>query len=83
MSWYLPDLDPYILYAWKELVRWTMANVTALALITAILSWLKMQAMKTENVLDDKIISLLIYLVSFSWLPGLAKTEPEKKEEES
>lgn len=86
MNWIIPDIDPYILYAWKETVRWTMANVTTVALITAILSWLKMQAMTTKNVIDDKIITLLIYVFTFSWLPGLqtqqgAQTETKEDDQ--
>ncbi len=85
MNWTIPDLDPYITYAWKEVVRWTMANVTTSAIILAILSWLKVQAMKTENVIDDKIITLLIYVFTFSWLSDLQnpqRAQTETKEED-
>lgn len=71
MGWYLPDLDPYTMYVIDEITRWAAANWKTLLVITNILTLLKVYAMKTKNVYDDKIITLLLYIVSFKWIKGL------------
>lgn len=71
MNWYLPNVDPYTMYALDELTRWVAENWKTLLVATNILTALKVAAMKTKNVYDDKILTLLLYVVSFKWLKGL------------
>lgn len=71
MNWYLPNLDPYTMYIIDEIMRWTAENWKTLLVVTNILTSLKVYAMKTKNVYDDKILTLLIYIVSFKWVKGL------------
>lgn len=68
MNWYIPNIDPFIIYTYNELTRWILANPTFIFLVTTILGWAKIQAMKSKNVVDDKIITWLIQLFSFDWL---------------
>ena len=71
MKWYLPDLDPYTMYIIDEIMRWGADNWKTMLVVTNILTALKVYAMKTKNVYDDKILTLLIYIVSFKWMKGL------------
>jgi hypothetical protein len=77
MNWYIPDLEPYFIYAWQEFTRWSGANLFAVLIITNILTALKVSALKSKNTVDDKIISLLIYVFSFKWLKALGEKKPE------
>lgn len=71
MGWYLPDTDPTVMYAINELARWAADNWVTILVATNILTALKVAAMKTKNVYDDKIVTLLLYLVSFKWVKSL------------
>ena len=73
MKWYIPDTDPAVMYAIGELTRWAADNWVTILVATNILTALKVAAMKTKNVYDDKIITFLLYLVSFKWLQDLRK----------
>lgn len=77
MNWHIPDLEPYVTYFVKELFRWFGDNQYTLYLSAYILRELKVQAMKSKNVVDDSIITLLIYLVSFKWLTSFRKPGQE------
>lgn len=68
MGWYIPDLGPYMRYAITELIRWSADNWDVLLVATNVLTLLKVYAMKTKNVYDDKILTLLLYVVSFKWM---------------
>lgn len=67
MNWYLPDIDPYIQYAWRELIRWVCNNTSTFGYFVAFVAWLKIKAIRTENVIDDKIVSLLGYGCKLVW----------------
>ena len=71
MNWMIPDLDVYITYFVKELMRWSGDNVLTLLVITNFLALLKVLAYRTKAVWDDKIVSLLIYFFSFRWVKSL------------
>jgi hypothetical protein len=71
MGWYLPDTDPTVMYAINELARWVADNWVTILVITNILTALQWLAFRTKNVYDDKILTLLIYIVSFKWMKGL------------
>jgi len=71
MNWYIPDTDPIVMAWINELTRWVADNWVTLLILTNILTALKVAAMKTKNVYDDKIITLMLYVVSFKWLKGL------------
>lgn len=77
MDWHIPNLDPYIVYAYNELTRWILANPTFIFLVTTILGWAKIQAMKSKNVVDDKVITWLLQLLSFGWLGKLKRLNNE------
>lgn len=79
MNWYIPDLEPYLLYAWAELSRWQGANPYIIGLILGVLGWLKVWALKSKNVVDDKIVSLLIYVFGFKWLKVLTEKKDAPK----
>lgn len=71
MNWYIPDTDPIVMAWINELTRWVADNWVTLLILTNILTALKVAAMKTKNVYDDKIITLMLYVVSFKWLKCL------------
>lgn len=71
MNWYIPDTDPIVMAWINELTRWVADNWVTLLILTNVLTALKVAAMKTKNVYDDKIITLMLYVVSFKWLKGL------------
>ena len=73
MNWFIPDLDPYTIYAIQEIFRGTGANGVTILVVSNILSALKVIAIKTPTVTDDKIISLLLYVISFEWLRKIAE----------
>ncbi len=81
MNWIIPNFDQQILYAVKEISRWAAENFLTLLIIGNILQWLKNQALKTPSVIDDKIISVLIYFFSFAWLKKLTQKPEEPKPE--
>lgn len=78
MGWQFPNLDQYVIYFVKEVLRWLGDNQYSIYIIGLILSWLKIQAFKTKNVVDDKILTLLIYFFSFQWIKKIK--EPEIKD---
>jgi len=69
----IPDLDPMVIPFLQELGRWFGANVVTLLIASNILMALKVLALKTESVVDDKIVSFLLYIVSFRWLRDIQK----------
>jgi len=71
LNWYIPDGDKYLIYAYKELMRWGGENGWTILVVSNILAYLKILAMKTKNVVDDKIVSLLIYVLSGKWISVL------------
>lgn len=71
MDWYIPNLEPYLVYFIKEIARWIGDNQQTVYTIILILGWLKLKALKTKNVIDDKIISLLVYFFTFKWFFNL------------
>ena len=71
MNYYIPDTDPTIMAWINELTRWVADNWVTLLIVTNILTALKVLAMRTKNVYDDKIVTFLLYVVSFKWLKGL------------
>jgi hypothetical protein len=71
LNWYIPDGDKYLIYAYKELMRWGGENGWTILVVSNILAYLKILAMKTKNVVDDKIVSLLIYVLSGKWISAL------------
>lgn len=73
MNWFIPNTDPYVMYALKELFRWAGDNQYTLMVILTILGWLKIKATQTKTVIDDKIITYLIGLFKFDWLKKLFK----------
>lgn len=68
LGWYIPDVDPYVLYAIKEISRWIGDNQNFLCLWLALWGWAKVQAMKTRTVVDDKVISWILYISRLEWL---------------
>jgi len=68
MNYYIPDTDPIVMAWINELTRWVADNWVTLLIVTNILTALKVLAMKTKNVYDDKIVTFLLYVVSFKWL---------------
>lgn len=81
MNWMIPDIEPYLVYTIKEINRWMGANVSGILIITNVLTVLKVYAVKSKNIVDDKIISLLQYIFSFRWL-NLATKEKEPPDAE-
>jgi hypothetical protein len=71
LNWYLPSCDQYLIYAYKEGARWVGENGWTLLVVSNILTFLKVMALKTKNVVDDKIVSLLIYFFSFKWVKAM------------
>ncbi len=81
MNWIIPNFDQQILYAIKEISRWAAENFLTILIIGNILQWLKNQALKTPSVVDDKVISLLIYFFSFKWIKKITEPKPEEKKD--
>lgn len=73
MNWYLPDTDPAVMYAIGEFTRWAADNWVTILVATNILTALQVCAYKTKNVYDDKILTFLLYVVSFKWLQDIRK----------
>lgn len=71
MGWYIPNLEPYVIYAINEIIRWIGDNPVTIAIILSFFGWLKIEAVKTKNIVDDKIISVIIYFFSFKWFFNL------------
>lgn len=71
MNYYIPDTDPIIMAWINELTRWVADNWVTILIATNILTALKVAAMKTKNVYDDKIVTFLLYVVSFKWLKDM------------
>ncbi len=82
LNWFIPDVDPYLIYAYKECVRWGMNNGWAILVGGNILAWMKIAAMKTESVVDDKIVSWITFIVTapFKWIASFKKKEKGTKE---
>jgi len=59
MNWYIPNTDPYLLYAYQEAMRWALANPGTVGAIAGAWGILKIWAVKSKNVVDDKIVSLI------------------------
>ena len=71
MNWYIPNTDPTVMYAINELARWAADNWVTLLVATQVLTLLQVAAYKTKNVYDDKVITFLLYVISFKWLKNL------------
>ena len=71
MNWIIPNFDGYVTYFIQEVSRWAGENILTLLIIGNVLQWLSNMAIKSKNVVDDKIISLLIYFFSFKWIKDL------------
>jgi hypothetical protein len=89
LNWFLPDWAPFIEYAIKEVLRWIADNQVPIAIITNILTYLKILAIRNNRVKDDKILTWLIGFFTFQWLgkitapipppapaPGVTKANP-------
>ena len=68
MGWRIANLDPYLIYFIQEVTRWVGDNAVTILALTAILQKLKSVALKSKNIIDDKVISLLIYIFSLKWM---------------
>lgn len=77
MNWYIPDVEPYLIYAWQEISRWQGSNLLTISVILNVLAILKGIAIRSKSVVDDKIITMLIQIFSFGWL-RIFKTKKEE-----
>ena len=79
LTWTIPNLEPYVLYALKEIARWTAENAFTITVILVILNWADRQALKLEAVKDntklamvgyylDKFLKFMIHVVKGEWL---------------
>lgn len=64
----LMNTDPIVQAVIKGIMDWAANNILTVTIAINILTILKVYAIKTKNVVDDKIISLLLYILSFKWL---------------
>jgi hypothetical protein len=64
-------------YAIKELLRWTAENVLTIIVITNILTYLKILAIRNNRVRDDKILTWLIGFFTFKWVKALTTPIPD------
>jgi hypothetical protein len=71
LNWYLPGSDKFLIYAYKEIMRWGGENGWTILVVTNALTFLKVMALRTKNVVDDKIVSLLIYFFTGRWITAL------------
>jgi len=71
MNWYIPNTEDYVLYAIKEIARWSGDNAVTVLVVTNVLTYLKTWAIKSDKAVDDKIITLLLYFLRFDWLRKL------------
>lgn len=76
LNWYVPNGDPFVQYAIKELLRWVADNVVTITVITNVLTYLKILAIRNNRVKDDKILTWLIGFFTFKWLTGITKPIP-------
>lgn len=81
MSWYIPNTDPWINYVFLQIMTWIGNNAVTILVVGNILQLLKSAAMKSPNVTDDKIITMLIYFFSFKWINKLKNSNAEFKED--
>lgn len=78
LNWYIPDCDPSVQYAIKELLRWVAENMVTLTVVTNVLTYLKILAIRNNRVRDDKILTWLIGFLTFKWIADLTKPIPDK-----
>jgi hypothetical protein len=71
LNWFLPNTDPTVDYAIKELLRWVAENVITLVVVTNVLTYLKILAIRNNRVKDDKILTWLIGFFTFKWLKNI------------
>lgn len=62
------NTDPMIQSFIKGVMDWAANNILTVTILINVLTILKVYAIKTKNVVDDKIVSLLLYILSFKWL---------------
>jgi hypothetical protein len=67
----LPNTDPIVDYTIKELLRWVAENVITLVVVTNVLTYLKILAIRNNRVKDDKILTWLIGFFTFKWLKNI------------
>lgn len=85
LNWFIPNSDPFVDYAIKEITRWAGENLLTITVVTNILTALKVIAIRHNRIRDDKILTALIYFVSFRWLkewltPNISETTTKKEE---
>jgi len=76
LNWYLPDWAPFVEYAIKELVRWVADNLVPLTIITNVLTYLKILAIRNGRVKDDKILTWLLGFITFKWIGKITSPIP-------
>lgn len=81
MTWYIPNTDPWINYLFLQIMTWIGNNAVTILVVGNILQILKVAALKSPNVTDDKIITMLIYFFSFGWIDKLKNPKIESKVE--
>ena len=84
MNWIIPNTDPWVNYFFLQIMTWIGNNAVTILVIGNILQLIQAAAIKSPNVTDDKIITMLIYFFSFRWVNAIrnpkidkSKTEPK------
>jgi hypothetical protein len=75
LNWYLPNAV-IIEYTLKEVLRWAADNMMPIAIITNLLTYLKIWAIKNNRVKDDKILTWLIGFFTFQWVGKITAPIP-------
>jgi hypothetical protein len=76
LNWYLPDWAPFVEYTIKELVRWVADNLVPLTILTNVLTYLKILAIRNGRVKDDKILTWLLGFITFKWISRITSPIP-------
>lgn len=71
------NTDPLVQAYVKELLRWSGDNILTIIILTNVLTYFKVLALKSPNVVDDKIVTLLLNFITFKWV-GKVTTKSEK-----
>jgi hypothetical protein len=92
--WTIPNLDPYVNYTLKEVARWAAENAVTILVVSTLLTWLQSQALRLEQIKDNKKLSLLgfymvritkclLYIFSFQWLRQFITSKTTEKKAEN
>lgn len=67
-NWYIPDVQPVVVYAAGEVVRWCKDNPAMIPTITTLWFYLKVLAGRSKNTVDDSVIKWISYFLTFKWV---------------